>query len=1269
MTRQSPHGCGATWRGLLFALCLLAPAATVRAQDAQWIWCAEQPQGRVPQGSCHFRKSFTVRTVEAATLAIAADDNFEVHVNGRVVGSGSGFRRLVEFDLTGFLSRGRNVVAVRVTNSQGNTAAVAARLLVKETQAQWQSFSTDASWKSNVSPLLFWDTTIYNDSRWPAAQALGQLGQTPPWDRRPEVPVEEVDRNERFRISDEFAVEQLLDDSQTGSLIAMAFNEFGQVIASREGGPLMLLTDSNNDRKIDRARVYCEEVRNCQGILPLNGEVFVTAEGPAGVGLYRLADSNRDGKLEDCKLVLKFKGDMGEHGPHAVAMGPDGLLYVVLGNMCSYDGAYDEHSPHRNFYEGDLLPRVEDPGGHAVGVKAPGGTIIRTDVDGSIVQLYAGGLRNAYDAVFNRDGELFVHDSDMETDVGTPWYRGTQLFHVLPGGEYGWRSGWSRWPEYAVDNLPSVLDTGRGSPTGAACYNHFAFPSRYHNALFLADWTRGRILAVRTKKTGGGFTATSEVFLEGDPLNVTDLEVGPDGSLYFITGGRGTAGGLYQVSWRGKIPREVADLGQGITLAIRHPQLQSAWARQRLAKLKAEMGDSWQQQLIGVASSDRNPAEYRTRALELLQLFGTPPDIILLENMTRDRNDQVRAKGAELLGLQADNDARRLLVPLLRDDDPTVRRKAAEALARMEASVTLEQLRVPLGSEDRYESWSARRLLELQPTEQWRETALKQLNPRVLIQAGLALMIAEPDMANGVAVIDKIGDRCAKFVNDRDFTDMLRVMRVAIHRGQVPVGELTASRKWLSEEFPSGDENMNQELTQLLVFMQSSEIIDRFTQYLRSKAPAPQRLHAALQLRYLESGWKSPQKWDLIESLERFARSDEDSNLPIYARNSARDFARGLTEEESVYVLERAVKWPNAALGSLFRLPEKLSDDQLARLEEIDRQLSERAEESSKPLQVGIVALLARSGDTSANTYLREIWRRDPDRRQATAMGLAQKPEGDNWNYLVRSLAVLEGAAAVEVLEKLRSVDQAPEDPEFYRQVILRGLILKDQGADRALALLEHWSQENPASPGDSWDVALKAWQKWYRDQYPDRPEPVLPVAEADSKWKLDELLEYLSTGEGAKIGSSTRGAAVFAKAQCSKCHSFAGRGERVGPELTTVNKRFTRKEILESILFPSHVVSDQYASKTVITDKGRKYTGLLTPGADGEKIVLQSNGEKITLRDSQIEEIVPSKISSMPGGLLNNLEQQEIADLFAYLMNPPRSEVVSRPGGGSRVK
>ena len=79
-------------------------------------------------------------------------------------------------------------------------------------------------------------------------------------------------------------------------------------------------------------------------------------------------------------------------------------------------------------YEGDLvLPRYEDPKGHAVGVPAPGGSILRTDTNASFVEMVAGGFRNPYDFTFNNDGELFTYDADMEWDIGAPWYRPTRV--------------------------------------------------------------------------------------------------------------------------------------------------------------------------------------------------------------------------------------------------------------------------------------------------------------------------------------------------------------------------------------------------------------------------------------------------------------------------------------------------------------------------------------------------------------------------------------------------------------------------------------------------------------------------------------------------------------------------------------------------------------------------------------------------------------------------------------------------------------------------
>ena len=164
----------------------------------------------------------------------------------------------------------------------------------------------------------------------------------------------------------------------------------------------------------------------------------------------------------------------------------------------------------------------------------------------------------------------------MESDLDTVWYRPTALFDVTEAGEFGWRTGWAKWPEYYYDRLPNLLETGKGSPTGAVCYEHYMFPARYHNSMFLADWSEGRILNVRLKPRGAGFIADSEVFLKGQPLNVTDLDVGPDGGMYFCTGGRGTAGGVYRVVYKGDIPDRMKNLGTGIAAAIRQPQLESA---------------------------------------------------------------------------------------------------------------------------------------------------------------------------------------------------------------------------------------------------------------------------------------------------------------------------------------------------------------------------------------------------------------------------------------------------------------------------------------------------------------------------------------------------------------------------------------------------------------------------------------------------------------------------------------------------------------------
>ena len=123
----------------------------------------------------------------------------------------------------------------------------------------------------------------------------------------------------------EFELEQIAGNQDVGSLIAMTFNEFGHMIAASEGGSLLLVYDKDKDGRFDTIREYADSVKNCQGILAMNGNVFVVGTGPQGLGLYRLRDANRDGFLDETKLVLGFKGENLEHGPHGLILGADGI--------------------------------------------------------------------------------------------------------------------------------------------------------------------------------------------------------------------------------------------------------------------------------------------------------------------------------------------------------------------------------------------------------------------------------------------------------------------------------------------------------------------------------------------------------------------------------------------------------------------------------------------------------------------------------------------------------------------------------------------------------------------------------------------------------------------------------------------------------------------------------------------------------------------------------------------------------------------------------
>lgn len=370
-----------------------------------------------------------------------------------------------------------------------------------------------------------------------------------------------------------FKVEHLYSPSEheQGSWVSMAFDDRGRLIASDQYGALYRMavapigTDSLT--KIEKLRIgvlnaeMADTSRKvdmgfAQGLLYAYNSLYVMVNHRAnkdferGSGLYRLQDTDDDDQFDKVTLLKEFQGE-GEHGPHSVVLSPDKKsIYVIAGNHTDVP-TMDAYRLPPVWQEDNLFPLIKDPRGHANNRMAPGGWIARTDSTGSNWELVSAGYRNAFDITFNEDGEMFAYDSDMEWDFGMPWYRPTRICHVTSGSEFGWRTGNSKWSPSYPDNLPPVINIGQGSPTNLIHGMNAKFPARYKRALFASDWSFGIIYAVHLKPNGSSYTAEAEEFLSGAPLPLTDGVIGPDGALYFLTGGRRLESDLYRVYYDG----------------------------------------------------------------------------------------------------------------------------------------------------------------------------------------------------------------------------------------------------------------------------------------------------------------------------------------------------------------------------------------------------------------------------------------------------------------------------------------------------------------------------------------------------------------------------------------------------------------------------------------------------------------------------------------------------------------------------------------------
>ena len=336
-----------------------------------------------------------------------------------------------------------------------------------------------------------------------------------------------------------------------------------------------------------------------------------------------------------------------------------------------------------------------------------------------------------------------------------------------------------------------------------------------------------------------------------------------------------------------------------------------------------------------------------------------------------------------------------------------------------------------------------------------------------------------------------------------------------------------------------------------------------------------------------------------------------------------------------------------------------LTARQVATLVSADEALAESRDIESRMLRREILVRLAESDTTAAVEYVRGVFESEVDRRHNAAFALSRfalehRRIPADWRYLVRSLMVVEGEQAQSVIRALNGYRQRATKPVWIRQVLLLGLTLDDAGAREAMKLLAHWSGVEAAADDGERDDLLAQWQSWFRQTYPEEPDPSLPEQPPGSPWTYQELLADIEQLE-ADQRSADAGKLVYEKAACAKCHRAGRVGTQVGPELTRVTSRLQRKQILQAILFPSLHLNEEYPSAAVLLADGRVFVGTVTSAGPDAVLVGELDGRQTTVQKDEIEEVRPSRLSGMPSGLLDQLTLDEIRDLFAFLLNPPK--------------
>lgn len=1056
-----------------------------------------------------------------------------------------------------------------------------------------------------------------------------------------------------IKVPDGFHVELYADDDLAHDVHSMTIDSKGRVVVSGPGY-VRILIDSDNDGRADTFKQFADKPdTGSQGMFFLGSSLLCS--GDQGLQIFR--DNNQDDAADGPPQVFLKISAGGEHHVHSIQKGPDGWWYVMAGNFAGVTASYATvpTSPIRTPVSGTLLR-------------------LKPDLSGG--EIVSDGFRNAYDFAFNGTGDFFTYDSDDERDISLPWYLPTQVFHVLPLSNAGYVTAGLKHPGSYPDMPPVLATFGRGSPTGVTCYQHHQFPQTYHGALFMLDWTLGRILAVPLVQEGAGWNKDGFVFAEGrDQFGFapTDIEVAPDGSLFVCVGGRGTRGSVFRIVSDVPAAQPAAartDVGsQQLNTVLDAPQPNSSWSRATWVPLAKSLGPGVFRE---AALMETRRVPERLRAIEILvEMFGGM-DNGTASKLTLAGSNLVRARTAWAVGRsRPDAPDPEILRKLITDRDPFVQRFALEAFTSATSSATFvvtgPAIAAAFASDDRTVRLSAAMLIS-RMNDDHRNALAKALagNPRALMWFHMGRCLRAPLQSTPAAAV-AADVLVSPTSSSQDRYDAARILQMTLgdvgpardrpvmFDGYAPRFSLASVERELNPimtkvaaAFPSGDAHLDHELIRLIAMT----------------TPFNRDLFARLLASITDSTLPADDIHRLA-ALSQFGieRSYDESMTTARA-------LLGIDIKIRKYGLKQDTNWDDR-IGELYKA--------LCRVDPAMPTLLAEQPGFGEPGHVLFLTQVPQASIPKAIEGLVRTIESDPDYkwsndvvftiaestksehfallraqldnlsvRDSVLISIADKATQEDREILLSGLESAQLNAVEACLKALGKLPRSNAAAEQFQLLAAARRLINDkrefQLREIAMRLLENnTSQSHQFAFGESGyrmqPESMQLWQTWLQDHYPDyRPPQTSDVAQ--------KVLVSLDTIDW-NAGNAENGRRLFERLACARCH---GGRQALGPDLKGVTKRFSRRDLFASIVDPNRDISPRYQTTSIETKAGKVYTGLIVyESVDG---ILLRDAEHKTWRieAADMEKKVLQRNSLMPSGLLKDTQPSDLADLDKYL-------------------